>query len=82
MLYQLAIYAMSQPMGSTAAILYPTEDPGATEAIVNINDPITAGTRARVALRPVVVSRLMRVLRVPHATADERKVFAQALVCG
>jgi 5-methylcytosine-specific restriction enzyme subunit McrC len=82
MLYQLAIYAMSQPVGATAAILYPTEDAAATEAIVNISDPRSAAMRARVALRPVVIPRLLRLLREPYQTPRERRTWAEALVLG
>lgn len=83
MLYQLAIYAMSQPGGSTAAILYPTEDAAATEAIVNIADPMSAATRARVALRPVVIPQLVQLLEPePRLTHRQRQAWAKALVVG
>lgn len=82
MLYQLAIYAMSQPAGATAAILYPTEDASASEAIVEIKDPMSAALRARVALRPVVIPRLSRLLGDLKASARERETWARELVCG
>jgi hypothetical protein len=62
--------------------LYPTEDSDATEAIVNIADPMSAATRARVALRPVVIPRLLRLLRELHLTPRERRTWAEALVLG
>jgi 5-methylcytosine-specific restriction enzyme subunit McrC len=82
MLYQLAIYAMSQPSGSTAAILYPTEQANASEAIVEIKDPMTATMRARVALRPVAIPVLARLLGDPRGTVREREAWAEALVFG
>ncbi len=82
MLYQLAIYAMSRPAGSTAAILYPTEDDAATEAIINIADPMSAMVRARVGLRPVIIPRLLKFLREPRLMSRERRACAEALVLG
>jgi 5-methylcytosine-specific restriction enzyme subunit McrC len=82
MLYQLAIYAMSQPRGATAAILYPTDDAAATEAIVDIREPMTDVIRAHVALRPVVIPRLLELLRTPRLRLRERETLAMALVFG
>ncbi|HET9955563.1 MAG TPA: hypothetical protein VFQ61_13710, partial [Polyangiaceae bacterium] len=63
MLYQLAIYAMSQPRGATAAILYPTEDSAAREALIDIRDPFDDSVRAHVALRPIVIPSLLELIR-------------------
>jgi hypothetical protein len=82
MLYQLAIYAMSQPTGSTAAILYPTEEAEATESIIEIADPMSTATRARVALRPVVIPRLMRLIEAFRENVRERQAWATELVIG
>jgi 5-methylcytosine-specific restriction enzyme subunit McrC len=62
MLYQLAMYALSQPGGATATILYPTTAVDATEAVVEIRDPVRPGALGRVALRPVVLGELVDVL--------------------
>ena len=62
MLYQLAMYALSQPGGATATILYPTTAVDASEAVVEIRDPVRPGALGRVALRPVVLSELVDVL--------------------
>lgn len=62
MLYQLSVYALSQPEGATAAIVYPTTAAEAREAIIEIRDPVAGRARAFVALRPLLLSRLARAL--------------------
>src|SRR5438105_15222451 len=52
MLYQLAIYALSQVDSVDAAILYPTIQTGAQEAKIVIRDPLHRSGVARVVLRP------------------------------
>ncbi len=63
MLYQLAIYALSQPRAATAAIVYPTTARGATDAVVEIRDPVRSGALGFVALRPVVLGELAAAVR-------------------
>jgi len=70
MLYQLAIYAISQPKPSTAAILFPTASAGATPAVVEIRDPTGTGVLGYVELRPVVLAELVRALRSSEATCE------------
>lgn len=82
MLYQLGIYAMSQPRGATAAILYPTDDPTATEAIIDIKEPTSEAKRAHVALRPIVVPKLLELLSTATRDGRERQAFANALAFG
>lgn len=82
MLYQLAVYAMSQAPGSTAAILYPTDDRAATEAIIDIREPTTDAVRAHVALRPVVIPQLLALLADPTRYRREREHLAEKLVVG
>lgn len=53
MLYQLIVYALSQEAGISTAILYPTVDAAAKEALLDINDPAFGRSRARLYLRPV-----------------------------
>lgn len=58
MLYQLAMYALSQPDASTATICYPSVRAVATEALVEIRDPVSQTGRAWVALRPLPLPSL------------------------
>lgn len=58
MLYQLAIYGLSQGPSTPAVILYPTEARSARERCVQVNDPVTGALRARIVLRPVLVGQL------------------------
>jgi len=82
MLYQLAVYAMSQPPGATAAILYPTEDPTARESIVEIREPASSAVRAFVALRPVVIGQLLELVRGGAARSRECEQVALRMVFG
>jgi 5-methylcytosine-specific restriction enzyme subunit McrC len=83
MLYQLAIYAMSHE-GGTATILYPTIHSQATEARIEVRDPLTGGRRALVALRPVILDRLdgLVTARPTAAVLRQRTSFAGELALG
>lgn len=81
MLYQLAVYALSQPRGSTAAILYPTTDPGARSARIEIRDPVSGCASAYVALRPVRLAQLVELLADASA-GRERTRYARELALG
>jgi len=65
MLYQLSLYALSQPRGATAAILYPTTATEAREAVLEIRDPVGGRAQGFVAVRPLVLSRLATALEEP-----------------
>lgn len=83
MLYQLAVYALGQAPAGEAAILYPTLDPAAREARIKLNDPAGGGARAVVALRPVNLIHLARLVGGPQGevSARERGAYA-ALLAG
>jgi 5-methylcytosine-specific restriction enzyme subunit McrC len=85
MLYQLAIYALSQQGFSTAAILYPTIDPEARETRIEIRDPVRGTGRAQVILRPVNLIELEEIVSRIDTSADYRRrarSLAQRLAFG
>ena len=84
MLYQLAIYALSQPGGIDAAILYPTLQSDAEEARIIIRDPVYSAGTAHVILRPVNLHRLDELIASPKTARLERERarFAEWLVFG
>lgn len=84
MLYQLAMYALSQPEGMQATILYPTMHFEAQEARILIHDPIYETSRASVVLRPVYLLELDELLKDKTTTDTMRKraAFARWLAFG
>jgi 5-methylcytosine-specific restriction enzyme subunit McrC len=72
MLYQLTAYALSQPPGFEAAILYPSMNEQARLQRIAIKDPIRPIVRAMVALRPVPLARLEQLL-AGQLTAEHRR---------
>ncbi len=80
MLYQLAIYALSQGAGSKAVILYPTISTDAQEAAIEIHDPLYGADRAYVILRPVNLLQLETVTAKKHES--ECHMLAHNLVFG
>jgi 5-methylcytosine-specific restriction enzyme subunit McrC len=57
-LYQLAIYACGRDVEGSAAILYPTIDPEAQAARIEIRESMPRNRRVQVALRPPWRARL------------------------
>ena len=65
MLYQLAMYAVSQPQGATVAMIYPAESADAAEARIEIRAPDRGAVLGYVALRPLILPRLVPALKDP-----------------
>jgi len=78
MLYQLAMYALSQRVGGSAAILYPTMDSQAREARIEIRDPVLAHSRAIVILRPINLLTIERFIAKPPTLKREHEQVAYA----
>ena len=76
MLYQLVIYAMSQEPIGQATILYPTLDSAATEARIDVRDPLHGSRRAQVVLRPVNMITLASLVS-PYMSAAHRREAQQ-----
>ena len=73
MLYQLAIYALSQPEGVDAIILYPTVQSEAKEARIMLRDPIYGTGRAYIVLRPVNLLHLEQLVTGAKTMKNERE---------
>jgi 5-methylcytosine-specific restriction enzyme subunit McrC len=78
MLYQLAIYALSQPEGMDATILYPTMEE-AREARIALHDPVFGTGRAHVVLRPVNLIRMDQLITAERKMKNERERIAFAM---
>lgn len=83
-LYQLAIYALSQPEGIDAIILYPTTEAQAREARIALHDPVYGTGRAHVVLRPVNLLQLDQLINGERKMKNERErtAFASWLAFG
>lgn len=83
MLYQLVVYAISHQQRPESTILYPTMNHRATEARINITDPIHGNPIGQVSLRPVNLEHLETL--VSDSTAHgrrERRLYAEQLALG
>jgi 5-methylcytosine-specific restriction enzyme subunit McrC len=82
MLYQLAIYALSQKPPGRATILYPTMDTAARDSVVRIYEPSSGNPRAEIVQRPVNLARLAALLppRPGIYETKQRKEFASRLL--
>jgi 5-methylcytosine-specific restriction enzyme subunit McrC len=82
MLYQLSMYAMSQNNIRESAIIYPVMSKNAEEAKLEIRDPIYAGGRAYVTLRPLDLLYLADLISDPYEFRREKKKLAEYLAFG
>jgi hypothetical protein len=74
MLYQMAIYTLSQERSSGAAvILYPTYQTDAIEAWIDIREPVQGSLRGRVILRPVNMYLLEKMVTEPNSSLRIRE---------
>jgi 5-methylcytosine-specific restriction enzyme subunit McrC len=82
MLYQLALYALSQKPVGRSTILYPTLAPNAVDAVIHVSEPFSGSRRAEVVLRPVDLHRLSELLGMPPGITTERSrcSFAEDLI--
>ena len=78
MLYQLVVYAISHRARPQSVILYPTTDPLAREARIEVQDPIHGQHLAEVCLRPVSLDRIDEL--VGEGTQQEKEDLAANLV--
>lgn len=78
MLYQLALYALSQPKGK-ATILYPTSASETQPARIEIREPLGGWDRASVVLQPVDLVKLDQIITAGHEGAMDRKAMAREL---
>lgn len=84
MLYQLAIYALSRVGGNRSIILYPTLNPKAKEAKIQINNPLKNDSLGQVIIRPVNLIMLESMITSPdsYQKRQEKMAFARNLVFG
>jgi 5-methylcytosine-specific restriction enzyme subunit McrC len=83
MLYQLVVYAISHRQRPQSSILYPTMNPLAKEARIDIADPLFGKPIGQVCLRPVLLTQLEKLVTSKTSQARrERESLAQRLTFG
>ena len=83
MLYQLVVYAISHRQHLQSSILYPTTNPLAKEARIDVTDPVYGKHLGQVCLRPVNLSRIEELVATNTASARrEREAYARRLAFG
>lgn len=83
MLYQLVVYAISQRERPQSSILYPTTDAQASEARIDVTDPLFGRHLGQVCLRPVFLPKIEMLVQenTSHARR-ERAAYARRLAFG
>ena len=80
MLYQLVVYAVSQPARPVSSILYPTLTPQAREARIDVAHPLNGNKIGQVCLRPVNLNRIEELISADNAAARrKRTAYAECL---
>jgi 5-methylcytosine-specific restriction enzyme subunit McrC len=84
MLYQLAMYALSQRAGGRATIIYPTPTKGALPARIEIQDATYGWARGSVVLQPLELENLAELITggVDQAAATARAALARRIAFG
>lgn len=83
MLYQLIVYAISHQHQLQSTILYPTDNPQAKEAKIDVTDSVFGKRLGQVCLRPVHFGRIEVLISTDTAAAQrERQVYAKWLAFG
>ena len=83
MLYQLVVYAVSNNHLGEASILYPTLNALATEAQIEVNDPVHGRPIGAVNLRPINLNQLERMISNESESGSiERRELARKLAFG
>jgi 5-methylcytosine-specific restriction enzyme subunit McrC len=78
MLYQLSMYALSQPAGGRAIILYPTIEKAARPARIEFYEATAGWDRASVVLQPLDLDELDALVGAGEGRAREKGIGALA----
>lgn len=81
MLYQLAIYALSQGLEGCATILYPVIDQTAKREVVEIRNPMNEVARAQVILQPINLHEFETLILMKGIKGERtRRRYAEGLL--
>jgi 5-methylcytosine-specific restriction enzyme subunit McrC len=83
MLYQLAVYALSQGWNGRSIILYPCACGNSIPQIIEINEAFATSSKARIILTPVNLIHLSELIQDKSIIARKRRAaYAESLVLG
>lgn len=83
MLYQLAIYALSQSHNRKSVILYPSIDSDPKPQIIEIREPLYGANSAHITLRSINLPQISELLRLSDfKTHRQLETLAEQLVFG